>query len=67
MDHSTSMSTHLEHHLIINKVVVSGATAYEVTVLPQTDPTFSTFLARCTYSTRQALGSDITLNPASTE
>jgi HKD family nuclease len=34
--------------LIINKVVVSGATAYEVTVLPQTDPTFSTFLARCT-------------------
>jgi HKD family nuclease len=34
--------------LIINKVVVSSTTAYEVTVLPQTDPTFSTFLARCT-------------------
>jgi hypothetical protein len=34
--------------LIMNKVVVSGVTAYEVTVLPKTDPTFSTFLTRCT-------------------
>lgn len=34
--------------LIINRVMISDAATYEVTVLPQSDPTFDTFLAQCT-------------------
>lgn len=34
--------------LVINKIVVSGVDTYEMTVLPQTDPNFSAFLALCT-------------------
>jgi len=34
--------------LVISKIIVGGSTTYEVTVLPQTDPNFGAFLARCT-------------------
>jgi len=35
--------------LIISKLPPGNEPAYEVTILPQTDPTFTAFLAKCTY------------------
>jgi hypothetical protein len=35
--------------LVINRLPVGNDPAYEVTILPSTDPTFPAFLSKCTY------------------